>query len=357
MEDIIVKNATKRFGNTLAVDHVSLEIEAGSLFFLLGPSGCGKSTLLRMIAGFCAIEEGDILFGARSLKTMAPGKRNTAMVFQNYALWPHLNVHANVAYGLEERGVPAAERRRRVGEALRGVRMEEYEFRKPNELSGGQQQRVALARALVVNPDAVLLDEPLSNLDARLRMEMRHEIRRIHDETGVTMLYVTHDQKEALTMADQIAVMSMGRIEQVGTPRAIYHAPINVFVASFIGEANLVPGELISAADGQGSIRTRFGAFNGRLGRPGMRPGEAACCLIRPENLYLSDGGENRIDVEVEGVVFLGESEQYLLRAGDLHLKALAIGGPAGIGKGARVQAGFRAEHALLLPFEGGTEE
>ncbi len=357
MDDIIIKNATKRFGKTMAVDHVSLEIEAGSLFFLLGPSGCGKTTLLRMIAGFCDIEDGDILFGDRSLKAVAPGKRNTAMVFQNYALWPHLSVHGNVAYGLEERGVPTAERRGRVREALRAVRMEEYEFRKPNELSGGQQQRVALARALVVNPDVVLLDEPLSNLDAKLRMEMRHEIRRIHDETGVTMIYVTHDQKEALTMADRIAVMSMGRIEQIGPPRAIYHSPANVFVAAFIGEANLIAGELSETGGGQGTIRTRFGAFKGRLAAPGMRPGEAAWCLIRPEHLRLTGDGENRIDVAVEGIVFLGESEQYLLKAGDLSLKALTIGNPAGIGKGTRTQAGFSAEHALLLPSDKGKGE
>ena len=170
MDEIILKNVTKRFGKTIAVDNVSLTIKAGSLFFLLGPSGCGKTTLLRMIAGFCELDAGDILFGDRSLKAVAPGKRNTALVFQNYALWPHLNVHQNVAYGLEERGVPRSSLRSRVFEALKSVHMEEYEFRKPNELSGGQQQRVALARALVVRPDAVLLDEPLSNLDARLRM-------------------------------------------------------------------------------------------------------------------------------------------------------------------------------------------
>ena len=354
MEDIIVKNATKRFGKTVAVDGVSLTIQAGSLFFLLGPSGCGKTTLLRMIAGFYEIEEGDILFGTRSLKGVPPGKRNTAMVFQNYALWPHLSVHENVAYGLTERGVPNPERRERVREALMAVRMTDYEFRKPNELSGGQQQRVALARALVVRPDAVLLDEPLSNLDAKLRMEMRHEIRRIHDETGVTMVYVTHDQKEALTMADEIAVMSMGRIEQVGTPREIYHLPANVFVAAFIGEANLIPGEIVEAGEGRGAIRTPLGVFRGRLAAPGMGPGQTASCLVRPENLRLSDTGENRIDVTVESIVFLGESQQYLLKSGDTPLKALTVGGPAGIGKAMRTRAGFRAEDTLLLPAEGG---
>ena len=354
MDDIILKKVTKRFGKTLAVDHVSLTIKAGSLFFLLGPSGCGKTTLLRMIAGFCDSEDGDILFGARSLKAMAPGKRNTPLVFQNYALWPHLSVHENVAFGLEERGVARSNRREQVREALRGVHMEDYEFRKPNELSGGQQQRVALARALVVKPDVVLLDEPLSNLDAKLRLEMRQEIRRIHDETGVTMIYVTHDQKEALTMADQIAVMSMGRVEQVGTPQAIYHSPVNTFVATFIGEANLIPGELIESGGRYGTIRTSLGVFAGRLANEQMQSGDAVCCLVRPEKLRLSGAGENRIDVTVDNILFLGESEQYLLQAAHTHLKALAISAPAGIRKGEQAQVSFGIEDALLLPTDGG---
>jgi ABC-type Fe3+/spermidine/putrescine transport system ATPase subunit len=354
MEDIILKNVSKRFGKTLAVDHVTLTIKAGSLFFLLGPSGCGKTTLLRMIAGFCDIEDGDILFGARSLREVAPGKRNATLVFQNYALWPHLNVHDNVAFGLKERDVPRSDQRLQVREALRGVRMEDYEFRKPNELSGGQQQRVALARALVVKPDAVLLDEPLSNLDAKLRLEMRQEIRRIHDETGVTMIYVTHDQKEALTMADQIAVMSMGRVEQIGPPQAIYHSPANIFVATFIGEANLIPGELIATADRHGTIRTSLGLFEGRLANEQMQTGDAVCCLVRPEKLSLTGAGENRMTVIVDNILFLGESEQYILQAGNSRLKALTIGAPAGIRKGDQTQVSFGIEDALLLPAERG---
>ena len=356
MEDIILKNVTKRFGKTLAVDHVSLDIEAGTLFFLLGPSGCGKTTLLRMIAGFCDIEDGDILFGARSPKAVPPGQRNTAMVFQNYALWPHLDVHENVAFGLEERGIARSSRRAQVREALRGVHMEDYEFRKPNELSGGQQQRVALARALVVKPDVVLLDEPLSNLDAKLRLEMRQEIRRIHDETGVTMVYVTHDQKEALTMADQIAVMSMGRVEQVGSPQAIYHSPANVFVATFIGEANLIPGELIAKENLYGTIRTALGVFKGRLANEKMQSGDSVYCLVRPEKLSLAGGGENRVSVTVDNTLFLGETEQYLLQAANTRLKALAVGTTAGISKGEQVQVGFMIADTLLLPNGGGKE-
>jgi iron(III) transport system ATP-binding protein len=361
MNDIILKCVTKRFGKTVAVNKVTLEIKAGSLFFLLGPSGCGKTTLLRMIAGFCEIDSGDILFGGNSVKTVAPGKRNTAMVFQNYALWPHLNVHQNVAYGLEEKRISRALIRTRVREALMSVHMEEYEFRKPNELSGGQQQRIALARALVVEPDAVLLDEPLSNLDARLRMEMREEIRRIHDETGVTMIYVTHDQKEALTMADLIAVMSMGRVEQIGTPQSVYRSPANVFVATFLGDANLIPGELGEISAGAGTLRTPLGIFKGRLADAGMREGDKALCMIRPENIRLSGSpagapsgaAENRIPVTVNSVLFLGEAEQYLLKAGDGALKALAVGKADGIGKGMQAEAAFTAEDTLLLPAEG----
>ena len=353
MNDIILKNVTKRFGKTVALDNVSLTIETGSLFFLLGPSGCGKTTLLRMIAGFCEPDGGDILFGGRSVKDVAPGKRNATMVFQNYALWPHLNVHQNVAYGLEERGVPRHLARSQVQESLAVVHMEEYEFRKPNELSGGQQQRVALARALVVKPDAVLLDEPLSNLDAKLRMEMRQEIRRIHQETGVTMIYVTHDQKEALAMAERIAVMSMGRVEQIGSPQEIYRHPANVFVATFLGEANLIDGELIEHKDGRGTIRTRLGQFRGRLANPGMSEKEAACLMIRPENLLFDGGGENRIDAQVEDVFFLGETKQYHLQARGESLKALTIGSGSAVGKGSQVSLTFEAEETLLLPDRG----
>ncbi len=366
MDDIVLKCVTKRFGETAAVTNISLEIKAGSLFFLLGPSGCGKTTILRMVAGFTEPDAGDILFGKRSVRATAPGKRNTTMVFQNYALWPHLNVHQNVAYGLEERRTPRKEIPALVREALASVRMEAYEFRKPNELSGGQQQRVALARALVVKPDAVLLDEPLSNLDAKLRMEMRTEIRRIHDETGVTMIYVTHDQKEALTMADRIAVMSMGRVEQIGTPRDVYRSPANVFVATFLGDANMLTGDLAEIADGLGTIRTPLGIVTGRVADARMRTGDAACCMVRPENLRLAalssplppGSGVNRIPVTVRDIVFFGESEQYLLEAGGVPLKTLAVGSSGSGGKtvvkGERAEATFLAEDALVLVAEKG---
>ena len=220
MVRVVLDGVTKTFGDVTAVDAVSLTVESGELFFLLGPSGCGKTTLLRMIAGFYDTDGGAIRFGDRDMTRVPPHKRNTGMVFQNYALWPHMSVADNVAYGLEVRDVSASDRRDRVAKALDAVRMESLADRRPNQLSGGQQQRVALARALVIEPDAVLLDEPLSNLDAKLRLEMRDEIRRIHDTIGVTMIYVTHDQTEALSMADRIAVMQEGRPAARGV-----HAP------------------------------------------------------------------------------------------------------------------------------------
>ena len=266
MVGIGIRNITKRFGTAVAVDDVSLDIKKGELFFLLGPSGCGKTTILRMIAGFETPTSGEIFFDDRPIVDVPAHKRNTGLVFQNYALWPHMTVEQNVAYGLDERRIPKNEKADRVAEALKSVHMEDYGKRMSNQLSGGQQQRVALARALVIEPDVVLLDEPLSNLDARLRLQMRHEIRRIHDETGITMVYVTHDQKESLSMADNVAVMSMGHVEQLGPPRAIYRSPANRFVADFIGETNLIPGELLEIDGDNGTRRDAAGRIHGAHG-------------------------------------------------------------------------------------------
>jgi iron(III) transport system ATP-binding protein len=239
---ITLSNLVKRFGSSTIVNQVNLEIRSGEMFFLLGSSGCGKTTILRMLAGFYDPEEGDILFGNKSILGTPPHQRNTAMVFQNYAVWPHLNVFENVAYGLRVRKIPPAELKNRVNTALSYVKMQHLAERKPTALSGGQQQRVALARAMVVNPDLLLFDEPLSNLDAKLRIELRDEIKKLHSRTHITSLYVTHDQEEALSLADRIAVMNAGQIEQVGTPQEIYTRPANPFVAQFIGEINLYSG-------------------------------------------------------------------------------------------------------------------
>ncbi len=248
MISIRIQNLTKRFGAVTAVQQLDLTIGGGELFFLLGPSGCGKTTLLRCLAGFYIPDEGKIYFGDEDVTRLAPHKRNTGMMFQSYALWPHMTVAENVAFGLEQRKVSKDDIRKRVGEALESVRMGEYAGRKPNELSGGQQQRVALARALVLEPAVLLFDEPLSNLDARLRREMREEIRSLQQRLGLTVAYVTHDQSEALAVSDQIIVMDDGRIAQSGSPQDLYERPDTEFVAGFMGEAMLFPAT--AAADG-----------------------------------------------------------------------------------------------------------
>ena len=235
---------TKRFDKTIAVNNLSLAVREGELFFMLGPSGCGKTTCLRMVAGFAAPDGGVLRFGERVMNTVPPHRRNTGMVFQNYALWPHLTARGNVEYGLRVRKVPRAERDKLTANALEMVRLGGLGDRYPGQLSGGQQQRVALARALVIRPDVLLLDEPLSNLDAQLRLEMRREIKRLHTETGTTALYVTHDQEEALSIADRIAILKDGILQQVGTPRELYRLPHTRFVAEFIGETNFIPGTL-----------------------------------------------------------------------------------------------------------------
>ena len=323
MVNLTLQGITRKFGEVTAVDDVSLEIGRGELFFLLGPSGCGKTTLLRLIAGFYAATLGRILFDNKDMTRIPPHRRNTGMVFQNYALWPHMTVWENVAYGLILRKVSSSEQKDRVSEALRMVRMDAYDQRSPNQLSGGQQQRVALARALVIQPDVVLLDEPLSNLDARLRLEMRDEIRRIHDETGTTMIYVTHDQKEALSMADRVAVMDMGAIAQTGPPRSIYARPASTFVADFIGETNFVGGRL-TRAEMPLAVDTAVGELQSKV-EPAevLAPGDEVVCSIRPEAFAIADsddaGGEdvNVMDGVVQQTVYLGDHEQYTVRLND----------------------------------------
>jgi len=311
--DVHIRQVTHQFGATPVLKDVSLHVADRELFFLLGPSGCGKTTLLRLIAGFYQPASGEVRFGDRLMNHVEPHRRNTGMVFQNYALWPHLTVAENVVYGLEVRGLPAPERRTRVAEALRIVRMEPFADRKPNQLSGGQQQRVALARALVIRPDVLLLDEPLSNLDAQLRLEMRDEIRRIHDETRITTIYVTHDQKEALSMADRLAVLRDGVIEQVDDPRAMYRRPATRFVADFIGETNWLEGTVESVSPPQAVIRTAAGPF--LVASPQATPpaGTAVRVGFRPESIRFGRAPENNLTGRVRSVTYLGETEQYIL--------------------------------------------
>ena len=316
MVSIQIKKVSKRFGATLAVDDVSLAIAAGELFFLLGPSGCGKTTLLRMIAGFYAPDEGAIYFDDRDISRVPPHERNTGMVFQNYALWPHMTVSENLAFGLEMHGIARDERQKRVQRVLAMVEMEELAGRSPNQLSGGQQQRVALARALVLEPDVVLMDEPLANLDAKLRLGMREQIKRIHEELGLTMVYVTHDQVEALSMADRIGVIERGGVAQVGTPREIYNHPRTRFVAGFIGEANLLEGT-VAACGTEAMVETAQGRLVAGVFPADLAVGEPVSCCIRPERVEVLAGGEKRRNV-LEGTLsramYLGSYEQYFVR-------------------------------------------
>ena len=315
MISIQVKQLTKQFGSVVALHGLDLTINPGELFFLLGPSGCGKTTLLRSLAGFYIPEKGQIFFGDEDVTRLEPHKRNTGMMFQSYALWPHMTVAENVAFGLEERRVAASEIKQRVGEALASVRMEKYADRKPNQLSGGQQQRVALARALVIRPRCLLLDEPLSNLDAKLRLEMRTEIRRVCQEFKLTTVYVTHDQKEALSIADRMAILESGHILQVGTPREVYKRPMCKTVANFIGETDFLPGKVLGLTGNYVTVETPVGKFDGVVGDPAYRPvtGAVVTVSIRPEcwELHRDAGETNVVKGRIGLSIYLGEVAQY----------------------------------------------
>jgi iron(III) transport system ATP-binding protein len=316
---IRIENLTKRFGDSIALHSLDLTIGAGEIFFLLGPSGCGKTTLLRSIAGFYPPDEGRIFFGDEDVTGLPPHERNTGMMFQSYALWPHMTVAQNVAFGLEERRVARSEIDRRVVAALESVRMEPYAARRINQLSGGQQQRVALARAMVIRPRCLLLDEPLSNLDTKLRIEMRGEIRRICKEAGLTAVYVTHDQKEALSVGDRIAVMEAGHIRQTGVPAGVYRQPASRFIADFMGETNFIEG--IASAPGADSVTVRTSLGNFIASAHGWQPqaGQNVLLSVRPEAIRLSTFAEaiNSIPGSIRERVYLGEMAQYRFAAGD----------------------------------------
>ncbi len=348
--NVSIQNVTKRFGTQAAAEEVSFDIHDGELFFLLGPSGCGKTTVLRLIAGFYAPDAGEVCFDGRPVNHVPPNQRNTGMVFQNYALWPHMTVTENVAYGLDVRHVGREEKARRVRDALAIVRMGDLAGRSPAQLSGGQQPRVALARALVINPGILLLDEPLSNLDAKLRLETREEITRVHNETRQTMLYVTHDQKEALSMADRIGIMNAGRLVQVGTPRDIYRAPVSRFVADFIGEMNFIEGTVERAGGGEVVIATPGGTLTAR--GSGFQPGQAVTCGIRPEALTPVRGGgpSNLIAATVQQATYLGEIEQYTLTlADDRPLRSFEINPDTLRRRGEKLTLTVRPEDIILL--------
>jgi len=312
---IAVHDLTKRFGKLSVVNRVSFSIEEGELFTLLGPSGCGKTTLLRLIAGFYPPDEGEVRFNERVMNDVPPDERGIGMVFQNYALWPHMTVAQNVGYGLKLRKIRAAEITQRIEGILEKVKLTGLGDRYPGQLSGGQQQRVALARALVLNPKILLLDEPLSNLDAKIRVQVRAEIRKLQKELGITTVYVTHDQEEALTLSDRIAVFNQGRVFQIGPPKALYERPINRFVADFIGVSNLIDGKVskVDAHSGRVSVQTPVGELSA-LHDVDFQPGDACVLAVRPENA--SFDGEprpdyNRLPGRISFAAYMGNTLRY----------------------------------------------
>ena len=355
MIPVTIQNVTKRFGDSTALDRVSIDIAPGEIFFLLGPSGCGKTTLLRCIAGFAEPDDGAIFFGGENVTRLPPHRRNAAMVFQSYALWPHMNVAKNVAFGLEERKVAKAETGRRVREALASVRMENFAERKIHQLSGGQQQRVALARALVVRPRCLLLDEPLSNLDARLRLDMRGEIRRICKESGLTAIYVTHDQKEALSIADRIAVLDGGHVRQIGAPGEVYRRPHSKFVADFLGETNFIGGEMRESNGSTALVATALGDFRGTFCSADWRPasGDPVLLSIRPESwqLALEPSATNCTRGRIAESIYLGEVAQHRFVSTAHELKIFEMN-PRFIGIDREIFASANAEDVVVLPPE-----
>ncbi|MBS6956364.1 MAG: ABC transporter ATP-binding protein [Enterocloster asparagiformis] len=301
-----------------AVQDTTLDIEPGTFVTLLGPSGCGKTTTLRMIAGFESPDEGDIYLGDEAINALTPNKRDTAMVFQSYALLPHYNVFDNVAYGLKIRKLPKEEIQKRVMDILKLVEMEGMESRMTNQLSGGQQQRVALARALVIEPSVLLFDEPLSNLDAKLRVTMRTEIRKIQQKVGITAIYVTHDQSEAMSISDKIIIMSKGKVEQIGTPREIYYHPTSKFVADFIGEANFLQAQVLSATGEKAMISVAGGEFEVN-NFAGAKAGETSTLVLRPEGVSLAERG--LLEGTVTLSTFMGAYQYYQMIVGDIEIQ------------------------------------
>lgn len=312
--EINFEEVVKKYGKNTVIPNLSIDVKKGEFFTLLGPSGCGKTTLLRMVAGFNSIEGGEIKFDDLVVNNIKPNKRNIGMVFQNYAIFPHLSVKKNIAFGLENRNVAKSEIEQRVDEILKIVQIEQYKDRLPENLSGGQQQRVALARAIVINPDVLLMDEPLSNLDAKLRIDLRNAIRKIQKKVGITTLYVTHDQEEAMAVSDRIAVMKEGVIQHAGTPQNIYHRPANLFVSTFIGRSNILEGRLkVAAGKTVLTINKDFDIQLSNLNLEHLEEGVSQVKVsIRPEEFTVSETDEG-LKGKILRSTFLGLNTNYFI--------------------------------------------
>jgi spermidine/putrescine transport system ATP-binding protein len=362
--DVRLDRVTKRFGEFTAVDDLSLAIEHGEFFSMLGPSGCGKTTTLRMIGGFEAVTSGTVYLGDADITDLPPFKRPVNTVFQNYALFPHLDVFENIAFGLRRRKTPDGETRHMVASMLDLVDLSGYERRKPTQLSGGQQQRVALARALVNNPDVLLLDEPLGALDLKLRKQMQVELKRIQSEIGITFVFVTHDQEEAMTMSDRIAVMRHGKIEQLGSPEELYERPRTEFVAGFLGVSNLLDAEVVAPGAPFTELRLTDGTvvrapMNGTAGdgnvRLGVRPEKLHVLPLHEDETASSSDGTNAVDGVVLDASYIGVSTQYLVETGDGHKLTVyaqnleTSGAGEALADGQRVRLTWRPQHTFVI--------
>jgi putative spermidine/putrescine transport system ATP-binding protein len=343
---LTLAGVTKRFDSVAAVRDVSLTLPKGELVCLLGPSGCGKTTILNLVAGYLRPDAGAILLQGRPIQDLPPRHRNMGMVFQSYALFPHMTAEDNVAFGLEARRVGRAERRKRALRMLDLVGLAQMERRLPRELSGGQQQRVALARALLIEPDVLLLDEPFSNLDAHLRKQMREEVRAIQRRTGITTLFVTHDQEEAMAISDRVAVVNQGRVEQVDLPRRLYGRPETLFVATFLGEANVLPGKVVTSRGGVMEIEVNGVVLRAQAGGHAPMPGARGLFCVRPERVYLTPSEPDHraedtiaVDGKVVECAFLGTRNRYLIttKAGPFVTIGEDVGAPLEIGAAVRI--------------------
>ncbi len=360
-ELIRLEQVVKRFGATVAADHVSLSIGEGEFFALLGPSGCGKTTLLRMLAGFETPDSGLIYLDGKDLTNIKPWKRPVNMMFQSYALFPHMTVYDNIAYGLRQEGLSSTEIDRRVKQVLELIGLPELAKRKPGNLSGGQKQRVALARAIVKRPRVLLLDEPLAALDRKLRVEMRLELKRLQNEVGIAFVFVTHDQEEALTMADRAAVMKAGKVMQIGTPEQLYNAPANLYVAQFIGEANVFSGRLESGADGW-SVSANGNSYrvsDAEVQRTGLTRGTKVAIVVRPERMMIQPYESDRASQPLNLVfgyllesAYMGNARTFVVQTDDS--RRLSIQTPTTefaptLSIGQQVCVGWKIESGILV--------